>query len=140
MGVISQPRRMGSGWRQLSCRRTCLPRFIVRTHKHSKPALIATFVTLSVFVAGCAANSATTVSSSTATASSAATALSASAAGPLTAPRRIVSLSPSATEDLFAIGADSQVVSVDSNSNYPSSVPKSDLSAYQPNAESIAKP
>jgi iron complex transport system substrate-binding protein len=54
-------------------------------------------------------------------------------------PQRIVSLSPTATEDLFAIGAGSQVVAVDSNSNYPSTVPKTTLSAYEPNVESIAK-
>ena len=55
-----------------------------------------------------------------------------------TPPRRIVSMSPTATEMLFAIGAGSQVVAVDSNSNYPKEAPKTDLSAYQPNIESIA--
>jgi iron complex transport system substrate-binding protein len=34
-------------------------------------------------------------------------------------PRRIVSLSASATEDLFAIGAGSEVIAVDDQSNYP---------------------
>jgi iron complex transport system substrate-binding protein len=53
-------------------------------------------------------------------------------------PERIVSLSPTATEMLFAIGAGGQVVAVDSNSNYPASAPKTDLSAYQPNVEAIA--
>ena len=53
-------------------------------------------------------------------------------------PTRIVSLSPSATEDLFAIGAGSQVVAVDDQSNYPASVPRTDLSGYTPNAEAIA--
>ena len=56
-------------------------------------------------------------------------------AGP---PKRIVSLSPTATEMLFAIGAGSQVVAVDSNSNYPKEAPRTDLSAYQPNLEAIA--
>ena len=55
-----------------------------------------------------------------------------------TPPRRIVSMSPTATEMLFAVGAGSQVVAVDSNSNYPKEAPKTDLSAYQPNIESIA--
>ena len=54
------------------------------------------------------------------------------------APQRIVSLSPTATEMLFAIGAGGQVVAVDSNSNYPAEAPKTDLSAYQPNIEAIA--
>lgn len=55
------------------------------------------------------------------------------------APQRIVSLSPTATEDLFAIGAGGQVVAADSDSNYPSNAPKTDLSAYKPNVEAIAK-
>jgi iron complex transport system substrate-binding protein len=53
-------------------------------------------------------------------------------------PKRIVSLSPTATEMLFAIGAGSQVAAVDSNSNYPRQAPKTNLSAYQPNLEAIA--
>lgn len=52
-------------------------------------------------------------------------------------PSRIVSLSPTATEDLFAIGAGSQVVAVDSDSNYPLSAPHTTLSAYQPNVEAL---
>ena len=59
-----------------------------------------------------------------------------SAAAP--GPKRIVSLSPTATEMLFAIGAGGQVVAVDSNSNYPAEAPKTELSAYQPNIEAIA--
>jgi iron complex transport system substrate-binding protein len=53
-------------------------------------------------------------------------------------PKRIVSMSPTATEMLFAIGAGGQVVAVDSNSNYPEEAPKTDLSAYQPNLEAVA--
>jgi len=48
-------------------------------------------------------------------------------------------LSPSATEDLYVIGAGSQVVAVDSDSNYPADAPKTALSAYKPNVEAIAK-
>jgi iron complex transport system substrate-binding protein len=55
-----------------------------------------------------------------------------------TAPQRIVSLSPSATEMLFAIGADDQVVAVDDQSNYPADAPRTKLSGYQPNVEAIA--
>lgn len=54
-------------------------------------------------------------------------------------PRRIVSLSPSATEDLFAVGAGSQVVAVDSDSIYPKNAPHTSLSAYHPSVEAIAK-
>jgi len=53
-------------------------------------------------------------------------------------PRRIVSLSPSATETLFAVGAGEQVVAVDDESDYPAGVPTTDLSSYQPNVEAIA--
>jgi len=53
-------------------------------------------------------------------------------------PSRIVSLSPSATEMLFAIGAGVQVTAVDDNSNYPAEAPKTKLSAFQPNAEAVA--
>jgi len=53
-------------------------------------------------------------------------------------PQKIVSLSPTATEMLFAIGAGPQVVAVDEFSNYPAGVPKTDLSGFTPNAEAIA--
>jgi iron complex transport system substrate-binding protein len=58
--------------------------------------------------------------------------------GPDAARDRIVSLSPSATESLFAIGAGEQVVAVDLNSNFPEEVPKGTLDAYNPNVEAIA--
>jgi iron complex transport system substrate-binding protein len=54
------------------------------------------------------------------------------------APQRIVSLSPSATEMLFALGAGEQVVAVDDQSNYPADAPRTKLSGYQPNVEAIA--
>lgn len=53
-------------------------------------------------------------------------------------PRRIVSLSPTATETLFAIHAAAQVVAVDEQSDYPKSAPKTTLSGFTPNVESIA--
>ena len=53
-------------------------------------------------------------------------------------PVKIVSLSPTATEMLFAIGAGKQVTAVDDQSNYPADAPKSELSSYKPNVEAIA--
>lgn len=53
-------------------------------------------------------------------------------------PTRIVSLSPTLTENLFAVGAGKQVVAVDERSNYPKSAPRTKLSGFQPNAEAIA--
>jgi iron complex transport system substrate-binding protein len=55
-----------------------------------------------------------------------------------TGPSRIVSISATATEMLFAIGAGPQVVAVDDQSNFPASAPKTKLSGYEPSAEAIA--
>jgi iron complex transport system substrate-binding protein len=52
-------------------------------------------------------------------------------------PQRIVSLSPTLTEMLFAIDAGSQVVAVDEYSTYPDDAPRTDLSGYTPNAEAV---
>lgn len=56
------------------------------------------------------------------------------------APTRIVSLSPTHTEMLFALDAASQVIAVDSLSNYPdeAAAVRTDLSAYEPNVEAIS--
>jgi iron complex transport system substrate-binding protein len=51
---------------------------------------------------------------------------------------RIISLSPTVTEDLFAIGAGKQVNAVDNQSNYPKRAPQTSLSGYNPNAEAVA--
>ena len=53
-------------------------------------------------------------------------------------PARIVSLSPTATETLFAIGAGAQVVAVDDQSDYPKNAPRTTLSGFTPNVEAIA--
>ena len=53
-------------------------------------------------------------------------------------PARIVSLSPTATEDLYAVGAGKQVVAVDTYSDYPSNAPRTKLSETDPNIEAIA--
>ena len=52
-------------------------------------------------------------------------------------PDAIVSLSPTATEMLYAIGAGSQVKAVDSYSDYPKRAPHTSLDAFQPNVEAI---
>jgi iron complex transport system substrate-binding protein len=56
----------------------------------------------------------------------------------VTQPERIVSLSPTATEMLFAIGAGDQVEAVDDQSNFPADAPVTDLSGFEPNVEAIA--
>jgi ABC-type Fe3+-hydroxamate transport system substrate-binding protein len=54
-------------------------------------------------------------------------------------PETIVSMSATATEMLFAIGAGDQVEAADDTSNYPEDAPSTDLSAFTPNAEAIAE-
>lgn len=54
-------------------------------------------------------------------------------------PHRIISLSPTATEMLFAIGAGHQVVAVDDDSDYPPTAPRTSLSGLEPNIEAIAR-
>ncbi len=54
-------------------------------------------------------------------------------------PARIVSLSATATEDLYAVGAGKQVVAVDSYSTYPRQAPRTHLSGFTPSIEAIAK-
>ena len=53
--------------------------------------------------------------------------------------KKILSLSPTATEMLYAIGAGDQVVAVDSLSNYPAEAADklTKISAFEPNAEAI---
>jgi iron complex transport system substrate-binding protein len=62
----------------------------------------------------------------------------AGSASSATPPQRIVSLSPTATETLFAIGAGKQVVAVDDQSDYPAGAPRTKLSGFTPNVEAIA--
>ena len=51
---------------------------------------------------------------------------------------RIVSISPTGTEILFAIGAGERVVAVDQFSYYPPEAPVTDLDGWNPNIEAIA--
>ncbi|GII75904.1 ABC transporter substrate-binding protein [Sphaerisporangium rufum] len=52
-------------------------------------------------------------------------------------PERIISLSATATEGLFAVGAGPQVAAVDDQSNFPAEAPRGKLSGFKPNAEAI---
>jgi iron complex transport system substrate-binding protein len=94
--------------------------------KRSLAALVAALGLL----AACGDDGATDATASTTT-------LSEDAPAAADAPERIVSLSASSTETLFAIGAGDQVVAVDTYSNYPPEAPTSDLSAYEPSIEAI---
>jgi len=65
-------------------------------------------------------------------------AVSGASAGRQAVPKRIVSLSATATESLFAIGAGPQVIAADDQSDYPKNAPKTSLSGFTPNVEAIA--
>ena len=52
-------------------------------------------------------------------------------------PTKIISLSPSATEIFFALGAGPQILAVDSLSNFPTNAPISQISAFEPNVEAV---
>src|SRR5439155_15926819 len=67
-----------------------------------------------------------------------AVAIAGAATPPKPYPHRIVSLSPTATESLFAVGAGAQVIAVDDQSDYPKEAPRTKLSGFTPNVEAIA--
>ncbi len=90
-------------------------------------SLMAAFVAVLMLLAACGDDDVTTSDATTTVAP----------VGP-SGPERIVSMSASATEMLFAIGAGDQVVAADSNSNFPEEAPTTDLSAFEPNVEAIA--
>jgi iron complex transport system substrate-binding protein len=95
---------------------------------------------LATSVAGCGSTQASNTSAAEPASSAAFPVRIAAANGTVrvaTRPTAIVSLSPTATEMLYAIGAGSQVKAVDSLSDYPPQAPRSKLSAYQPNVEAI---
>jgi iron complex transport system substrate-binding protein len=61
-----------------------------------------------------------------------------SAAHAASAPQCVVSLSPTATETLFAIGAGHQVQAVDTDSDYPTTgLPKKRINAISPSVEGV---
>ena len=119
------------------------------SRKQSLLALLA-FVPLSLVV-GCSSGSPAGAPASSSTSSSTTTTSPAqapafpvvvhTAAGAVSIasrPGAIVSLSPTATEMLYAIGAGSQVKAVDEFSNYPPGIPRTKLDGLEPNVEAIA--
>ena len=104
---------------------------LVSATKSTRRVLLGSLVALTSLLAACSSD--TTDSSSASEAP-----MSTDVDGE--APQRIVSLSPTHTEILFAVGAGDQVVAVDSMSNYPaeSAAVLTDISAYEPNVEAIS--
>jgi iron complex transport system substrate-binding protein len=116
----------------------------MRVLSHRLPAVVA----VTAVAALCAACGTSTTGNSgsasaaggTATAAGSFPVTIAAAGGPVrvkSRPATIVSLSPTATEMLYAIGAGSQVKAVDADSDYPAQAPRTKLSGLQPNVESI---
>ena len=111
-----------------------------------RAALLLPLLAVIALLAGCASHSdnpAPTTGSGSAAQSAPAFPVTLAVPGgaPLTLnaqPQHIVSLSPTSTETLFALGAGKQVTAVDDQSNYPPDAPKTKLSALNPNAEAIA--
>jgi cobalamin transport system substrate-binding protein len=100
----------------------------------------AAMVLGALLLAGCGGTTSSTSSSTPRSAPRSAPVTVQAGNGPVTIPappKRIVALSPTATEMLFAIGAGPQVVAVDDQSNYPANAPRTKLSGFKPNAEAV---
>jgi iron complex transport system substrate-binding protein len=123
--------------------------FALRRKSTSIALAAVTAAAAAAALAGCASAAGTSASTASSPASSPAAAAGASFPVTLTAangkvtirarPARIVSLAPTATEDLYAVGAGPQVVAVDQDSDYPATAPVTKLSGLTPNLEAIAK-
>jgi iron complex transport system substrate-binding protein len=107
--------------------------------------LVGAVAGLSLLLAACGSDDATSEATDGAVTEAPATSdASTEPSGPSTPdgsiPERIVSLSPTHTEILFAIGAGDLLVAVDDQSNYPAEVAElpNDLSGFEPNVEAIA--
>jgi len=114
-------------------------------HIKSTTSALLTVAAVTLIVASCGSSTSTTApatSSATSTQAEQFPVTVTTADGPVTIkvkPTRIVSLSPTSTEDLYAVGAGPQVVAVDADSNYPANAPVTKLSGLTPNIEAIAR-
>jgi iron complex transport system substrate-binding protein len=116
-----------------------------------RAAAAITAAAAAAVLAGCASSTSSSAGSATAATAAPSAAAPSTASFPVTVkaangavtitarPARIVSLSATSTEDLYAVGAGKQVAAVDAVSNYPAGVPKTSLNALTPNIEAIAK-
>jgi iron complex transport system substrate-binding protein len=113
---------------------------IMRSLSHRLAALAAA-VALALSAAACGSSTSSTSASGAATAGGASFPATITTANGVvhvkSRPTAIMSLSPTATEMLYAIGAGSQVKAVDSDSDYPPQAPRTKLDALDPNLEAI---
>ncbi|HEY0126428.1 MAG TPA: ABC transporter substrate-binding protein [Blastococcus sp.] len=113
-----------------------------RSTRSTSRVLLALPATLALVLSGCGGSSAEDDGAATPSSTDAFPVTVTGADGELTLeeqPQAIVSMSATATEMLFAIGAGDQVEAADDTSNYPEDAPSTDLSAFTPNAEAIAE-
>jgi iron complex transport system substrate-binding protein len=105
-----------------------------------RPVLSIAAVALAAMVplSGCATGDTSPAAGATSTAPAAGFPVTVGGLTLTAPPAAIVSLSPTATEMLFAIGAGDLVVAVDEFSTYPPGAPVTDLSGFTPNVEAIA--
>jgi iron complex transport system substrate-binding protein len=111
------------------------------TTRTARAVLALALLTAACGGAGTTTSTTAAVATSTTEAASAFPVTIDTAAGPVTIeamPQRIVSLSATATETLFAIRAGDQVVAADDTSNYPPQAPTTDLNGFTVTAESVA--
>ncbi|MGH8861762.1 MAG: ABC transporter substrate-binding protein, partial [Jatrophihabitantaceae bacterium] len=115
---------------------------------HNRRALLAVAVVSLSLTAGCAGSGSAGPSRQPAAASTSSTTAAPfpvtvrSTNGSVTIaaePAAIVSLSPTATEMLYAIGAGAQVKAVDKDSDYPRGVPRTALNSLNLNVEAVAR-
>jgi iron complex transport system substrate-binding protein len=112
----------------------------MRARTRQLPALVAALA-IALACAACSSSPANSGAPATNSAAAGFPVTITSFAGKVHVPARpgaIISLSPTATEMLYAIGAAGQVKAVDDDSDYPSGAPVTKLSGYTPNAEAIA--
>jgi iron complex transport system substrate-binding protein len=113
---------------------------IMRVLSRRRPAFVAAAV-LAAACAACGSSQAISRTASPAASGAASFPATVTAAnGPVhigSRPTAILSLSPTSTEMLYAIGAGRQVKAVDSDSDYPPQAPMTKLSGFQPNVEAI---
>ena len=98
--------------------------------------LIALLAVLALFAAACGDDDNDTASEAESTSTSTSTTAPADDEDH-DRPERIVSIDPSGTEIIYAIGAGDRVVAVDDYSYFPEGTPVTDLSGWQPNLEAI---
>jgi len=112
----------------------------MRSHRWSMRRVAAAVSVLALTIAGCADREGDSRSASAADSGFPLT-VTTPDGGKLTLeskPERIVSLSPTATEMLYAVGAGDQVVAVDDQSNYPKDAPRTKLSGLTPSPDKIS--